>query len=81
VLESGTDGGYRFRTVVAAPYPIPDDGPVGRMLAATARHPWRPAHIHFIVTAPGHRVLTTHVSTPRPSTWTATPSSGNATRS
>ena len=54
-------GGYWFRTIVPAHYPIPADGPVGALLAATRRHPYRPAHIHFLVTAPGHRPLTTHV--------------------
>jgi hydroxyquinol 1,2-dioxygenase len=43
------------------PYTIPNDGPVGAMLDATGRHPWRPAHIHVIVRAPGYRTLTTHV--------------------
>jgi hydroxyquinol 1,2-dioxygenase len=43
------------------PYTIPHDGPVGQMLATTGRHPWRPAHIHMIVRAPGHRTLTTHI--------------------
>ena len=43
----------RVRRGAAGAYPIPDDGPVGRMLAATGRHPWRPAHIHMIVRAPG----------------------------
>ena len=61
MLESGTDGGYRFRTVVAAPYPIPDDGPVGELLRAGGRGPMRPAHIHFMVTAPGYARLITHV--------------------
>jgi hydroxyquinol 1,2-dioxygenase len=42
-------------------YPIPTDGPVGTLLEATKRHPYRPAHVHFIVTAPGHRPLTTHI--------------------
>ena len=42
-------------------YPIPVDGPVGRLLAATARHPYRPAHIHFIVSAPGYATVTTHL--------------------
>jgi protocatechuate 3,4-dioxygenase beta subunit len=42
-------------------YPIPDDGPVGRMLQASGRHPWRAAHVHLIVSAPGHKTLTTHV--------------------
>jgi hydroxyquinol 1,2-dioxygenase len=43
------------------PYPIPDDGPVGRMLTATGRHPWRPAHIHVAVHARGFRSLVTHI--------------------
>jgi hydroxyquinol 1,2-dioxygenase len=55
------DGRYRFRTVTPSPYPIPADGPVGRLLAATGRHPYRPAHIHFIVGADGHLPVTTHV--------------------
>ena len=55
------DGSYGFVTVRPTPYPIPYDGPVGHMLSATGRHPWRPAHIHVIVRAPGHRSLTTHV--------------------
>lgn len=58
-----TDGEGRlwFRTVVPSHYPIPTDGPVGRLLDATERHPYRPAHIHFIVEAEGHRPLTTHI--------------------
>jgi catechol 1,2-dioxygenase len=55
------DGSYAFLAVRPVPYTIPDDGPVGRMLAATGRHPWRPAHIHMIVRAPGHRTVATHV--------------------
>jgi hydroxyquinol 1,2-dioxygenase len=55
------DGTYAFVAVRPVPYPIPDDGPVGGMLAATGRHPWRPAHIHMIVRAPGYRTVTTHV--------------------
>jgi hydroxyquinol 1,2-dioxygenase len=55
------DGSYGFLAVRPVPYPIPDDGPVGRMLAATGRHPWRPAHIHMIVRAPGYKTVTTHV--------------------
>ena len=47
--------------IVPRYYPIPTDGPVGALLAATSRHPNRPAHIHFIVAAPGHRTVTTHV--------------------
>jgi hydroxyquinol 1,2-dioxygenase len=54
-------GAFAFRTVRPVDYPIPDDGPVGRMLKATGRHPWRPAHIHFMVSADGHLPVTTHV--------------------
>jgi hydroxyquinol 1,2-dioxygenase len=60
-FTAGGDGSYGFVTVRPAPYPIPCDGPVGQMLSATGRHPWRPAHIHVIVRAPGHRSLTTHI--------------------
>jgi hydroxyquinol 1,2-dioxygenase len=55
------DGSYAFLGVRPVPYTIPDDGPVGAMLAATGRHPWRPAHIHMIVTAPGYQRLQTHI--------------------
>ena len=54
-------GCYAFLAVRPVPYPIPDDGPVGAMLSATGRHPWRPAHIHMIARAPGYRTLTTHI--------------------
>src|SRR5271163_4380772 len=37
------------------------DGPVGEMLEATGRHPWRPAHVHFMISAPGFRRLVTHI--------------------
>lgn len=55
------DGTYAFLAVRPVPYAIPHDGPVGRMLAATGRHPWRPAHVHMIVRAPGYETLTTHI--------------------
>jgi hydroxyquinol 1,2-dioxygenase len=55
------DGRFWFRTVTPSAYPIPTDGPVGRLLTATGRHPYRPAHIHFIVAAGGHVPVTTHV--------------------
>lgn len=61
VLHSGPDGRFHFRSVVAESYPIPDDGPVGDMLKATGRHPWRPAHLHFMIKAPGYQTLVTHV--------------------
>jgi protocatechuate 3,4-dioxygenase beta subunit len=55
------DGSYAFLAVRPVPYPIPYDGPVGTMLQSTGRHPWRPAHIHMIVRAPGYRPVTTHI--------------------
>jgi hydroxyquinol 1,2-dioxygenase len=55
------DGSYAFLAVRPVPYTIPDDGPVGRMLSATGRHPWRPAHVHMIVRAPGYRTVATHI--------------------
>lgn len=55
------DGSFWFRTIVPRYYPIPDDGPVGALLAATGRHPNRPAHIHFLVQADGYAPVTTHV--------------------
>ncbi|MGE7139295.1 intradiol ring-cleavage dioxygenase [Luteibacter sp. NPDC031894] len=61
VFHTAADGRYRFRTVMPVSYAIPDDGPVGEMLRALGRHPWRPAHIHFIVSAPGHAPVVTHV--------------------
>ena len=54
-------GAFAFRTVRPVDYPIPDDGPVGRMLQATGRHPWRPAHIHCIVSAEGFVKVRTHI--------------------
>jgi catechol 1,2-dioxygenase len=60
-FHTNGDGAFSFRTVRPVDYPIPDDGPVGRMLQATGRHPWRPAHIHFMVSADGCIPVTTHV--------------------
>jgi hypothetical protein len=50
--------------VVPADYPIPDDGPVGDLLTAFGRHPWRPAHVHFRLAAEGHHELITHLFLP-----------------
>ena len=61
VFTTGKDGRFRFRTVKPASYPIPSDGPVGKMLMAMGRHPMRPAHIHFIIGAPGSEPVTTHL--------------------
>ena len=61
VLRSGPDGRFAFRSVLAESYPIPHDGPVGELLQATGRHPWRPAHLHFMIVADGYERLVTHV--------------------
>ena len=55
------DGRFWFRTIVPCSYPVPTDGPVGELLKASGRHPMRPAHIHFLVSAPGYETLVTHV--------------------
>jgi catechol 1,2-dioxygenase len=57
---TGPDGGYRFRGIKPTSYPIPNDGPVGKMLGHLGRHPYRPAHMHFIISAPGFQNLVTH---------------------
>jgi len=56
-----SSGRYAFTTLRPAPYTVPCDGPVGDLLRAGARHAWRPAHLHFVVNAPGFRALTTEV--------------------
>lgn len=61
ILEADPQGKYHFRSIVAVPYAIPHDGPVGAMLTTTGRHPWRPAHLHFMVKAPCYETLITHV--------------------
>ena len=60
-FTADADGRYWFSTIKPAPYPIPFDGPVGQMLQTLGRHPYRPAHIHFIVSAPGFQPLTTEL--------------------
>jgi hydroxyquinol 1,2-dioxygenase len=60
-FRTDSEGRYLIRTVLPVNYPIPSDGPVGRMLKATGRHPWRPAHIHFVVSAEGYEPVTTHI--------------------
>lgn len=61
IFKTGPDGRYWFRTIKPSSYPVPTDGPVGELLRASGRHPMRPAHIHFMVSAPGYRRLITHV--------------------
>ncbi|HKT37555.1 MAG TPA: intradiol ring-cleavage dioxygenase [Ktedonobacterales bacterium] len=60
-LFSDGDGRYSFWSLRPTAYPIPDDGPVGELLAATNRSPMRPAHVHFMITAPSYHTLVTHI--------------------
>jgi hydroxyquinol 1,2-dioxygenase len=60
-LRAREDGSFSFWSVLPTAYPIPDDGPVGELLTAAGRGPMRPAHVHFMVSAPGHATLITHV--------------------
>jgi hydroxyquinol 1,2-dioxygenase len=60
-LHTDDDGGYRFWALTPTPYPIPHDGPVGRLLAAAGRSPMRASHLHFLVRAEGRRTLVTHI--------------------
>ncbi len=55
------EGRFWFRSIVPAFYPIPNDGPVGKMLDAQGRHPYRPAHVHFMISAPACDTLVTHL--------------------
>ncbi|TCM50739.1 hydroxyquinol 1,2-dioxygenase [Rhizobium sp. PP-F2F-G48] len=60
VFVTGPDGAYSFVGIKPVSYPIPDDGPVGRMLAHLGRHPYRPAHMHYMIRAEGFQKLVTH---------------------
>ena len=60
IFKTGPDGKYSFRGIKPASYPIPDDGPVGKLLGQLGRHPNRPAHMHFIVSADGFKQIVTH---------------------
>jgi catechol 1,2-dioxygenase len=59
--RSDADGRYLIRTTRPTHYSVPTDGPVGRMLEKTNRHPWRPPHVHFAISAPGYETLVTHL--------------------
>jgi catechol 1,2-dioxygenase len=59
--RSDAHGDYLVRTTRPKHYPVPVDGPVGQLLEVTGRHPWRPAHVHFVVSAPGYETLVTHI--------------------
>ena len=60
-LRADERGRFHFWTIMPTAYPIPDDGPVGDLLKATKRHPWRPAHLHFMISAGDHEQLVTHI--------------------
>lgn len=60
-FHADQNGRFHFWSIKPAAYPIPHDGPVGEMLKAQGRHPWRPAHVHFMISAPGYEQLVTHV--------------------
>jgi len=64
VFRTGGDGQYWFRGVKPKHYPIPDDGPVGQLLKQLGRHPYRPAHLHYIIEAAGYKTLVTHIFNP-----------------
>lgn len=61
VLRTDAEGRARFTALLPTPYPVPTDGPVGQVLVACGRHPWRPAHLHFLIRAAGHETLVTHI--------------------
>lgn len=61
IQTTGRDGRYAFTSVKPVEYTVPTDGPVGDILNATGRHPWRPSHLHFIVKADGYRPLVTEI--------------------
>lgn len=60
-IRTDAEGRYAFRSIKPECYPVPTDGPVGRMLRKMGRHPMRPGHIHMIVSAPGCHAVTTHL--------------------
>ena len=61
VVVTDDEGRFEISTVQPAPYQIPTDGPTGKLITAAGWHPWRPAHLHLIVRAPGHRPITTQL--------------------
>lgn len=60
IFVTGADGHYAFVGIKPVSYPIHNDGPVGKMLEHLGRHPYRPAHMHFLITADGFQKLVTH---------------------
>jgi hydroxyquinol 1,2-dioxygenase len=60
-FRADAEGKFHFKCVLPSSYPVPNDGPVGRMLTATGRHPMRPGHLHTVLSAPGYERLVTHL--------------------
>ena len=60
-FRSDGQGRFHFKCITPVSYPVPHDGPVGRMLVACGRHPMRPGHLHFTLEAPGYEKLVTHL--------------------
>lgn len=63
VFRTDVDGRYELRTIKPVSYSIPNDGPVGRLLRALGRHSYRPAHVHFIVSAEGYEPVVSQIFT------------------
>lgn len=61
VVVSDDQGRFSIRTIQPAPYQIPTDGPTGKLIEAAGWHPWRPAHLHIMARAAGHRTVTTQL--------------------
>ena len=62
-FRSDAEGGFHFKCITPVSYPVPHDGPVGKMLVACGRHPMRPGHLHFVIESPGCEKLVTHLFT------------------
>ena len=61
IYTTGSDGQYKIKGIRPVPYQIPGDGPAGDLLFENGRHNWRPGHMHFVVAAPGHKTVITHL--------------------
>lgn len=61
VVTTDDEGRFAITTIRPAPYQIPTDGPTGKLISAAGWHPWRPEHLHLLVSAPGHRKITTQL--------------------
>ena len=61
IFRSDQRGGFSFKCIRPTSYKVPEDGPGGDLLRYCGRHPWRPAHIHFVISAPGYQKVTTHL--------------------